>query len=165
MASPPLVIGIGNEYCGDDGAGLAVVRALQARKRAHVRFLECDGNCTTLLEAWKDADDVILIDAVASGARPGTMYRIDACTQTLPARCTFFSTHAFGIAETLTLARALGQLPARFLIYGIEGERFAAAEGFSPPVKQAIEKVTGQVLLDLSGRHARRGPRQEKSHG
>ena len=164
MVFPPLVIGIGNEYRGDDGAGLAVVRALQARKSAHARFLECDGNCTTLLEAWKDADDVILIDAVASGARPGTIYRIDARVQAIPAGCTFFSTHAFGIAETLALARALGQLSASFLIYGIEGKRFAAAEGFSPPVKQAIEKVTDQVLLDLSTRHSRRGSRQKKSN-
>lgn len=164
MTSPPLVIGIGNEYRGDDGAGLAVVRALRARKRVHARFLECDGNCTTLLEAWKDTEDVILLDTVASGARPGTMYRIDARVQALPAGCTFFSTHAFGIAETLALARALGQLPSSFLIYGIEGERFAASEGFSPPVKQAIEKVTGQVLLDLSRRRSRRGPHQEKSH-
>lgn len=163
MTCSPLVIGIGNEYRGDDGAGLAVVRALQARKGTHAQFLECDGNYTTLLGAWKDAENVILIDAVASGARPGTIYRIDARVQALPVGCTFFSTHAFGVAETLALAHTLGQLPSSFLIYGIEGERFAASEGFSPLVKQAIEKVTDQVLLDLSLCHHRRGSRRERS--
>lgn len=163
MTVPPLVIGIGNEYRGDDGAGLAVVRALRARQGAPARFLECDGNCTTLLDAWQTAEHVILIDAVTSGARPGTIYRIDTQTQPLPARWTFFSTHAFGIAETLALAHSLGQLPPDLRIYGIEGEQFAATERFSRSVKQAIKKVVHLVLCDLSACYHQSESRQERS--
>jgi len=159
MALPALIIGVGNEYSGDDFAGLAVVRALKASKIEQARCMESDGNCTTLLDAWQTADHVILIDAVASGARPGTIYRIDASMQALPAGCTFFSTHAFGIVETLALARTLGQLPASLLIYGIEGEQFAIGADFSPSVKQAIKKVTDLVQFDLFLHYQRRGQR------
>lgn len=103
---------------------------------------------------------MILIDAVSSGARPGTIYCIDAQAQPLPAGWTIFSTHAFGIAEPLALARSLGQLPPDLRIYGIEGEQFAATERFSPPVKQAIKKVINMVLLDLSACHHRSEPHQ-----
>lgn len=154
MRVPLLVIGVGNEYCGDDGAGLAVVRALQARQSAScVRFLECDGNCTALLDAWQTAERVILIDAVTSGARPGTIYCVDPLIQSLPAKWIFFSTHALGIAETVALAQTLGQLPPNLLIYGIEGEQFVADRRFSPAVKRAIEKVIYLVQRDLPDCH------------
>ncbi len=91
MREPVLVIGIGNDYRGDDRAGLEVVRTLRAKKSAHVRLMESDGDCTTLLEAWKHVDMVILVDAASSGATPGTIYRVDIRTQALPEGCTLSS--------------------------------------------------------------------------
>lgn len=148
--SSPLIIGVGNDYYGDDGAGLAVVRSLKARKdMPPARYLECHGDCTMLLDAWQGADRVILIDAVLSSADPGTFYRIDALTQPVPITCTFFSTHAFGLAETLALARVLDRLPASLLVYGIVGARFTAGQGLSRSVQEAREKVIEQILLDV----------------
>ncbi|SRR5579875_3561633 len=150
MGAPVLVIGIGNEYRGDDGVGLAVVRALRTRQLENTRLMECDGDCTVLFEAWKDVDKVILVDAVVSGASAGTISRFDAHTQALPANYTFSSTHAFGIAETLALARALGQLPPCLIVYGIEGKSFASGESLTPQVKKALPNVVEQVLTDIS---------------
>lgn len=149
MEAPVLVIGVGNEYRGDDKAGLAVVRTLQARQIENVRLMESDGDCTVLLEAWKGADKVILIDAASSGARPGTIHRFEAQTQALPEECTLSSTHAFGIAETLRLARVLGQLPPRLIVYGIEGKRFTTGDALSPAVRRAIQKVADRILIDI----------------
>lgn len=149
MGQPPLVIGIGNDYRGDDRAGLEVVRMLQARKRANVRLLESDGDCTTLLEAWKQADTVILVDAASSGAEPGTIHRVDTWMQALPEGCTFSSTHAFGIAETLNLARILGQLPSCLIVYGIEGETFMTGDDLSPAVRRAVRRVAKHIMADL----------------
>lgn len=149
MASPPLVIGIGNEYRGDDGVGLAAVRALQAIKLMNVRLMESDGNCTTLLESWKNTSKVILIDAVFSGARTGTIFRFDTRAQSIPATYTFSSTHAFGIVETLALARTLNQLPPTMIVYGIEGENFATGDDLSPAVRKAVQKVVAQVIGDI----------------
>jgi hydrogenase maturation protease len=149
MGEPVLVIGIGNDYRGDDAAGLAVVRALRVRQLEQVRLMECDGDCATLLEAWKDANKVILVDAASSGVRPGTTHRFDMHTQTLPAGYTLSSTHAFGITETLALARTLNQLPPCCIVYGIEGKHFATGDGLSPAVNHAIQRVVEHILADL----------------
>src|SRR5690349_6789036 len=119
MGEPVLVIGIGNDYRGDDAAGLAVVRAIRVRQLEQVHVMESDGNCTALLEAWKHASKVILVDAASSGARPGTIHRFDTRTQRLPDGYTLSSTHAFGIAETLKLAHVLSQHPPCLIVYGI----------------------------------------------
>lgn len=149
MEAPVLIIGIGNDYRGDDAVGLAVVRALQTSKITHARLMESDGDCTTLLESWKGAAKVILIDALVSGTRAGTIRRFDIRTQSIPAECTFSSTHAFGIAETLALARTLSQLPPCLILYGIEGTDFTAGSTLSPPVKSAVRKAMTLVLDDI----------------
>lgn len=155
----PLIIGVGNDYYGDDGIGPAVVRALKARKSVPARCLECHGDCTALLDTWQRADRVILIDAVLSSARPGTIYRIDALTQPVPAACAFFSTHALGLAETLALARALDRLPAGLLIYGIVGARFTAGQELAQSAQDAIEKVAEQIMLDVEVFEMERSPK------
>jgi hydrogenase maturation protease len=145
-----LVIGVGNTYRGDDGAGPAVIALLRAEELPGVRMLECDGDCSALLDAWHGADAVILIDAVSSGARPGTIYRFDALAQALPREVSFQSTHAFGVAEALALGRTLGQLPSSLILYAIQGRNFATGIGLSPEVESAVQVVAQQLKGNLA---------------
>ena len=92
---------------------------------------------------------VILIDAVSSGAPPGTLYRFDALTQPMPGRYSFHSTHAFGVAEAIELARALHVLPPNLIVYAIEGKNFATGVGLSPEVEQAVQRVVEQVTREV----------------
>ena len=87
-----LVIGVGNAYRGDDGAGPAVIALLKVEELPGVQLLVCDGDCSALLDAWHEAGAVVLIDAVSSGAPPGTIYRFDALAQALPREVSFQST-------------------------------------------------------------------------
>ena len=144
-----LIIGLGNQYRRDDAVGLVVARRLKERAPEHVRVLEESGDGTALVESWKDADAVILIDAVHAGARPGTLRRFDAHAQRIPTSFCHCSTHAFGVAEAIELARALGQLPPRVTVYGIEGKTFEAGLGLSPEVEKAVQEVAERVLGDL----------------
>src|ERR1043166_9195305 len=117
---PVLVIGIGNAYRNDDGVGLVVARELRSRLKDTARVIEESGEGASLMEVWRGADNVILADAVSSGASPGTIHRLDAGRERIPTSFFHYSTHAFSIAEAVELARALGRLPARTIIYGIE---------------------------------------------
>lgn len=146
MSTSVLVVGIGNDYRCDDRIGLLVARAVQARERAHVRVLESDGNCTTLLEAWQETRTVILIDAICAGTTPGQIVRLDIHAQRLPSTYPFASSHALGLAETIELARTLRQLPPRCFIYGIEGRNFSSGEELSPEVSRALPLVVEQVI-------------------
>ena len=140
------VLGIGNTHRSDDGVGIAIARRLQQQGLAGLRILEESGEGAALLEAWKDATSVILVDAVHSGAPPGTIHRLDAHMDHVPSQLFRCSTHAFGVAEAMELARALDQLPPHLIVYGIEGEKFSAGIGLSPAVEQAVGTVIAQVL-------------------
>ncbi len=144
-----VIIGVGNVYRRDDAVGLIVARRLKAEHLDDVRILEESGEGAALMESWKDADTVILIDAVHSGGAPGTIHRLDAHAQAIPTGFFHYSTHAFSVAEAVELARALNQLPPRFIIYGIEGKDFEAGEGLSPEVEKAVEEVVRLVLCEL----------------
>ena len=141
-----LVVGVGNAWRSDDGAGPAVARRL----RDDPRVLVYEGEPVGLIEAWAGADEVLLVDAVCSGAPPGTVHRLDALAASLPSELARGSTHAFSVQETIELARVLGRLPRRLLVYGIEGERFGAGNELSPAVRDAVEEVSGELRRALA---------------
>lgn len=149
QSSPTLVIGVGNEYRSDDAVGLAIVQTLKAKHLPSILCLESDGDGTTLIDTWSHTGRVIIIDATSSGAEPGTIYRFDALTQPLPANYAFSSTHAFGVAEAIQLARTLDQLPASLIVYGIEGKNFVAGIELSPEVKHAVQEVVELVEQEV----------------
>ena len=147
MPSPILVIGIGNEYRSDDGVGLVVARELRVKNLPDMLIIESSGDGAALMEAWEAAQSVIIIDAASSRGAPGTIHHFDALAQSIPTGFSFHSTHAFGVAEAIGLARALQQLPPRLLVYAIEGENFSAGVGLSPEVARAVQKVIAQISL------------------
>lgn len=152
--SHTLLIGVGSAYRGDDAVGLVVARRLQAEPHDPLSVREMSRDGATLLELWKDAEAVIIIDAVQSGAEPGTVYRFDAGAQPIPAALFRSSTHAFGVAEAIELARALQQLPSRLVVYGIEGKNFAASVDLSAEVEHAAGEVVRRVRQEMTAWNA-----------
>src|SRR5262249_17194861 len=144
--SVPLVIAIGNQYRSDDAVGLIVARRLKERLADSAIVLEQSGDGAALIEAWRGAETVVIIDAVMSGAAPGTIHRFDAIAQPLPKISFRCSTHAFSVAEAIELARALGNIPQRLMVYGIEGKNFAAGVGLSAEVEKAAGEAARQAL-------------------
>jgi len=144
-----LVIGVGNDYRHDDAVGFIVARHLREKNFQHITVREMSGEGAALIAAWQGADRVIIVDAVQSGAAPGTIFRVEAHREPIPTNFFHYSTHAFGVAEAIELARALNQLPQCLLMYGIEGKDFEAGEGLSPVVKEAVEEVVRLVLREL----------------
>jgi hydrogenase maturation protease len=146
------VIGVGNPWRGDDAAGLAVARRLRGTLPPEVQVLEREGEPTGLVDAWEAAKAVWLVDAVVSGAAPGTVHRLDASAQQLPAEMISASTHHLGLAEAVELARALGRLPVRVVFYGIEAATVDAGDGLSPAVEAAVDRVA-VALREEVGRY------------
>lgn len=143
-----VVIGVGNSYRRDDAAGLLAARRAAQLLPAGVSVLEEEGEPTLLLGRWRAAESVVLIDAVTSGARPGTVHPIDAAAGPVPSKLFAVSTHAMSLAEAIELARALGALPPRIVVYGIEGENFEAGTALSPQVAAAVEEAARLVTAE-----------------
>ena len=146
-ARPTLVIGVGHPDRGDDAAGRIVAARLKDIDPAGVRVVETDGEAGKLLDLFDEANHVIIVDAGLSGAKPGTIHRLDAVTASLPRPMFAMSSHAIGLVESIELARALGTLPARCLVIAIEAARFDLGAGLSPAVAGAIERAV-EVVLD-----------------
>ncbi len=150
VKTPVLVIGIGNPCRGDDSIGRIVVRKIKRRNLPVLRAVEHEGEGTSLMELWKGASHVIIVDAVNSGSVTGTIHRFDALLQSLPGQIFNVSTHAFGLTEAVELARALKQLPARFVVFGVEGSHFDVGAKLSVGVQEAVSRVTDYVLEEVA---------------
>lgn len=145
-----LIIGVGNPDRGDDAVGRAVAQQLKGRVPEGVEVLEEEGEMTALLEHLEEADEAYLIDASASGEAPGTVRRFDAAAAPLPNAVMAVSTHGFGLAEAIEMARAMGTLPATCLVYAVEGAGFEAGEPLSEPVAAAVAQVAEKIVADVT---------------
>jgi hydrogenase maturation protease len=144
------IIGVGNEARGDDGVGLIIARVLRDRHPPDAIVSEHSGEGTSLLECWRADDAIIFIDAMASDAVAGTIRRIDARAGRMPEQAFSYSSHAFGVAEAIELARALDSLPAALIVYGIEGQQFTPGAGLSGSVRRAIPEAIASVLCEVA---------------
>jgi hydrogenase maturation protease len=145
-----LFIGIGNEYRSDDGIGLMIARNVRERHLLSVRVKEESGEGAALMEAWRGYTTVMIADAVSSGAKPGTIFIIDAGKNNLPAKFFHYSTHAFSAAEAIELAREIKILPPRLLVYGIEGANFTAGVTISHGVQESARRVLEQIVKKVT---------------
>ena len=144
-----LVAGIGNPDRGDDGVGPAVACRLRGRVPSAVSVLERSGDALALIEDWEGFSTVIVVDAAAPITKPGRIHRFDLANSRLPIAIAPGSTHAFGLAETIELARGLGRLPSLLVAYLIEGEQFEPGAPLSPAVAQAAEAAAAEILVEL----------------
>ena len=156
-----LVLAIGNPDRGDDGFGPAVAQRLWGRVHPTVRILERSGDALALIEDW-DGIPSVVIDAMAPISEPGQVHRFDLTDSPLPIGFAPSSSHAFGVAETVELARSLGRLPQCLVAYLVEGEQFGTGAPLSLAVAEAVgdvaERIVSEVLTILrarvEGRHA-----------
>lgn len=146
-----LAIGLGNELRRDDGAGVEVARALRrVPVPAGAVIVEEQGEPTGLIDVWEGAGAVVIVDAMRSGAPPGSIRRLDASRARLPSSLgRSASTHALALGEALELARTLGRLPPRVIVHAVEGEDFGAGPGLSAAVRAAMPALTAAVLSEL----------------
>lgn len=151
MSNDVLVIGVGNTFRGDDGVGPAAAARLQEMALPGVTVLEQSGEGTSLIAAWENAAYVIVIDAVQSGAEPGMIHRLDVSDKPIPAHYgSRFSGHAFGVAGAVEMARLLGKMPERLIVYGIEGLAFATGQGLSLAVEAGVATAVQQIHRELT---------------
>lgn len=144
-----LVIGVGNDYRGDDSAGLRVARLLRPLLPPAADVEEITSGGAAVMEAWSAYERVFLVDAVSSGSAPGTIFRFEPVLKAIPAKIFHHTTHDFSVAEAIELSRTLGRLPGELVVYGIEGRTFSAGAEISPVVEEAAQEVARRILQEI----------------
>lgn len=144
----PLVIGVGNDFAGDDAAGRLVARALEGAQGFDTA--ETHGAAADIVTLMEGRRRVVIVDACRSGARTGTIHRLDAVAGTLPGWLRSVSSHGIGVAEAVALARVLSCLPAEVEVWAIEGAAFCTGDAMSAEVTAAVDQVVAALSAQLT---------------
>ncbi len=154
------IIGLGNPFIGDDAVGVLVARKLRLYEQISVSILDGGLAGLNLLHDMEGTDTLILIDAVHSHSEAGTIFRFTIPQDLenigkLAWGTSASSTHAFGLAEALTLAHTLEVLPAQVVLFGIELGQIQKGRAVSPTVSKAMKEVVNRITVEeLSLSHA-----------
>jgi len=154
MKAATRILGVGSP-AGDDRAGWAAAGAIRAsawyRSRAASVTVAClDRPGPALLAAMHGATQVVLIDAIRSGAAAGTVRRVDLDRIAMQ-ESAGVSSHGFGLAETLALGQALGMLPPQLTLFGVEAGDANGGEGLSAAVRAALPALVRRVQASVAG--------------
>lgn len=155
-----LVLGLGNVLCGDDGLGPAAVAQLEREFTLSRRVAACDGGTLGLglLGLLCDFDDVILVDAVATGGAPGGLCRFEGAElRAVAARQ--LSSHQVGIADLLEALQLMGRLPRRLTLLGLVPGQIGLGLDWSDEVRARLPELV-DALVDELARRGERPPRR-----
>ena len=143
-----LLLGIGNRDRSDDGVGPVVVESATGIA-AGVTCLTLDGEPSRIVEAWREADLAVVVDAVRTGAAPGTLHQFvpDQLPDGLTAAV---SSHGSGLQEAIAMGRLLDRLPTRLLVIGVEAADVSHGQQLSAPVLASVAKARELALAELT---------------
>jgi hydrogenase 3 maturation protease len=146
-----LVLGVGNEFEGDDGVGIVLARRLKKRWRSSRRFRAIDAGLTpeNSIAAIRrfDPSHVLLVDATDMGLPPGSVRIIE---REMISGLTI-STHSLSlslIAEYLEK-----EMGTNVTVVGIQPLNVGSGQRISEPVAQSLNSLEN-VLSSVSERRA-----------
>jgi hydrogenase maturation protease len=148
-----LILGLGNPLVTDDSVGLRVVEELKSRlaERADVEVSEDYWGGLRLMERMIGFDRAIVVDAIQTGAPPGTIHRLTADGISTQRSA---SAHDVNLTTALEFGRQAGaQLPENrhIRLVGIEAEDILTfGERLTPAVQAAVPRAVGAVLEALN---------------
>ncbi|MCU7846197.1 MAG: HyaD/HybD family hydrogenase maturation endopeptidase [Candidatus Thiodiazotropha sp. (ex Monitilora ramsayi)] len=156
MAAEPsvLILGIGNLLWADEGFG---VRALETLQRTyefpeHVRLLDGGTQGIYLVQHIREADILVVFDAVDYGLPGGTLKRVEGAEVPKFMGAKKVSLHQTGFQEVLAMAEMLGDYPEHLLLVGVQPVELEDYGGsLRDRVKAQIEPAINMVLEYLDG--------------
>jgi hydrogenase maturation protease len=148
-----LVIGLGNPLISDDSVGLRIADRLQKRLAGcpRVEVTEDYWGGLRLMERMIGYDAAIVVDAICTGATPGTLHHLNV---SMVATQRSASAHDVNLATALAFGRQAGaQLPCddHIRLLGVEAEDVLNfCDQCTPAVAAAIEPAVEEVIALLN---------------
>lgn len=147
-----MVAGIGNIFLSDDAFGVELARRLTAKTLPEgVRVADYGIRGMHLAYDLLDMapDTTILLDAVARGGKPGTIYVLEIGAGDVPAvEPSTVDAHGMAPDAVLALLDNLGGSAGRTLLVGCEPASTEEGIGLSTTVTAAVDRAVG-VVMDL----------------
>lgn len=146
-----LVLGIGNFMCSDDGIGSVIAHDL-ANEISYPNVDVIDGGTIGLglLYLLADYTDLMIIDSVDIGAKPGEIVRFkleDLDTLSEGGKISF---HQSGVTDLLHNGKLIGTLPERVAIMGIQIKTTDFNPCLSFELKDCISVLKEQIKEEIN---------------
>jgi hydrogenase maturation protease len=149
MKETTVVIGLGNLYMKDDGVGLRVAQSLKKMELGeNVVVQEYPEMDLTVIENFREASRVIVVDAVRGWKEPGTISKLafvprKSDLSELP------SLHSLELSDVLDLASSAGILNCPVIVVGVEPKDDSLGNELTAEVEAALPKVIEAVIKEL----------------
>lgn len=156
-----VVIGCGNSNRLDDGAGIEVLRLLEARgagaDSANIRLLAAGTDGMATMFAARGCRTLIVVDACRSGSEPGVVFEVPGSELEQRYEASF-NLHDFRWDHALFAGRKIFRedFPSDVTVLLIEAQTVDLGIGLSPAVSAAIVKVTDRITGLIESRLAAR---------
>ena len=143
-----LVLGVGNILLSDEGVGVKAVEELQNRYDCSDAVEIVDGGTSgfELLTFFEERSHILIIDAVKTGNKPGTIVRIDDPPAFLQKK---ISPHQIGLSDVLAIAAITDNLPRNTTLFGIEPKRLSTGLDLSTEIARNLSRLVEMVVSEL----------------
>ena len=148
-AARVLLLGVGNPLRGDDGIGPRLARLVTGAVPQGVVVRCRHGDLLDLVDECAGYDALVCVDAAAPAGSPGRTHRFNLAVRALPSMLLPTSSHGLGLVDALELARALGTLPSRVVVYAIEAQAFDQGADIDPAVAAGARRAARRLLGEL----------------
>lgn len=143
-----LILGIGNILLSDEGAGVKAIEELQNRYDCSDAVEIVDGGTVgfELLPYFENRSHILIIDAVKTGNKPGTIVRIDDPPAFFQKKV---SPHQIGLADVMGIAVITDNMPQNVALFGIEPKELSTGLELSPEVAGNLSQLVDMVADEL----------------
>jgi hydrogenase maturation protease len=148
-----VVLGIGNIILCDEGVGVRAAEALGASYALPDYVEVIDGGTAgmELLGPLSGVDLLVAMDAVTSGAAPGTIVKLAGSEVPVFFR-TKLSPHQVGICDVLAGLEFSGDLPKDLVLIGIEPDSMELGLELTPGIAAKVPEMAAMAAAELNAR-------------
>jgi hydrogenase maturation protease len=143
-----LILGCGNLLLQDEGVGVHLIEYLKGKELPPDTELLDGGTAGfALVDFIRDAEKVVIVDAVKAGGKPGEIYCFgpeDFEAEDSPKT----SLHDITLKDVFAMAKKLGELP-QIRIIGIEPKSIDYGLDLSPEIKQLLPKIAELAIEQI----------------
>jgi hydrogenase maturation protease len=144
-----LLIGLGNEFRGDDSLGVEVIRQFLT-KRPDTETLQPGDDILKVLDYWKHKS-VIVVDALNVPDQPaGVILTFNSVEKLKANRDHLAGSHSMDLFDAVELGQMLNQSPKNLFLIGVVGKNFRMGDKMSQNVMDSIPKVIDLIIKRIS---------------
>ena len=145
-----LILGIGNILLRDEGVGVHVVRRMKGMDLPKdVEVLDGGTAGLELVDFIENRRKLIVVDAVKTGDKPGTIYRLIETNLKIKPKA-IMSFHEIDFLDALYMSDVMKNKPKEIIVIGVEPKDMSDGVELSPEIEERIPRIIEFVMKELN---------------